>query len=398
MKKILIISQYFYPNNFRINDLISKLSDKKYKIEIISSNVNYVSKKKDSAKKYERLKFPRKNFIIHRLSVISRNGSSFIGIALEYLTFIITGIYFVRKNIINKKKFDKVFVYGTSPIIQALIAIYVKKKLNIPIVLWVQDLWPQSVTYTGYIKNEFLIQILRNVTGYIYKNSDVILIQSPDFKKKIKDIYNHKNIHYLPNPPEEINIKKRNFFINKNNFNIFYAGNFGKAQNLEILLKAANLLKNKTKIKFYFFGDKKTAKDLLKLKKKYKLENCYFPGYVEKKYFTFLLKNASALTLGLKKNEIWYVTIPSKLQSYLNSGRPIIGFLSGTAAQIIKESKVGYVVGPDDFKGLAKTIEKLSKKTKKSLNIMGMNGKKYCKKYFNINNITNKLEIFLNEA
>ena len=397
MKKILIISQYFYPNNFRINDLISKLSDKKYKIEIISSNVNYVSKTKSNAKINEVLKFPGKNFIIHRLSVISRNGSSFIGIALEYLTFIITGIYFAKKNLINKKKFDKIFVYGTSPITQALVAIYVKKKLKIPIILWVQDLWPESVIYTGYIKNKFLIEILRSLTKYIYKNSDIILIQSPDFKKRIKDIYNHKNIHYLPNPPEEISIKKRKFSINKNNFNVFYAGNFGKAQNLEILIKAANILKNKTKIKFYFFGDKKKAINLLNLKTKYKLENCYFPGYVDKKYFTFLLRHASVLTLGLKKNEIWSVTIPSKLQSYLNSGRPIIGFLTGTSAKIIKDSKVGYAVSPDDFKGLAKTIEKLSKKSKKSLNIMGMNGKSYCKKYFNINNIINRLEIFLNE-
>ena len=127
MKKILIISQFFYPNNFRINDLVSKLSDKKYKIEIISSNVNYISKKKDNLKIYQQLKFPGKDFIIHRLSVISRNGSGFIGIALEYLTFIISWIFFVRKNIRNKKKFDKIFVYGTSPIFQALIAIYVKK-------------------------------------------------------------------------------------------------------------------------------------------------------------------------------------------------------------------------------------------------------------------------------
>jgi len=395
MKKILIISQFFYPNNFRINDLVSKLSDKKYKIEIISSNVNYISKKKDNLKIYQQLKFPGKDFIIHRLSVISRNGSGFIGIALEYLTFIISGIFFVRKNIRNKKKFDKIFVYGTSPIFQALIAIYVKKKLNIPIILWVQDLWPESVIYTGYIKNKFLIQILKNVTKYIYKNSDVILIQSPDFKKKIKDIYKHKNIHYLPNPSEEICIKNKNFFINKNNFNVFYTGNFGRAQNLDILLEAANILRDKKKIKFYFFGDKKKAEDLLRLKKKYKLENCYFPGYVEKKYFTFLLTNASVLTLGLKENKIWSVTIPSKLQSYLNAGRPIIGFLTGTAAKIIKESKAGYVVRPDDYKGLAKIIQKLSKKSKKSLNSMGMNGKSYCKKYFNINKIINRLEIFL---
>ena len=131
MKKILIISQYFYPNNFRINDIISKLSGKNYDIEIFSSNVNYISKKKDNKKNYQKLKFPGKNFNIHRLPVISRNGSSFIGIASEYISFVISGIFYGKKIILNKnKKFDKIFVYGTSPITQALIAIYLKKKIK----------------------------------------------------------------------------------------------------------------------------------------------------------------------------------------------------------------------------------------------------------------------------
>ncbi len=396
MKKILIISQYFYPNNFRINDIISKLSDKNYSIEILSSNVNYINKKRNNKIKYQKIKFPGKSFNIHRLPVISRNGSSFIGIASEYISFIVSGIFFSNKNLLNlNKKFDKIFVYGTSPILQALIAIYLKKKIKIPVILWVQDLWPESVVYTGYIKNTLLINILRFLIKYIYKNCDTILIQSPDFKAKIKKIYDHKNIHYLPNPPETIHIERKNFLIDKRYFNVFYTGNFGKAQNLEILMLAANLLKDKKNIRFYFFGDKKKARDLIKLKEKLKLQNCYFPGYVEKKYFTFLLSQASIVTLGLKKNEIWSVTIPSKLQSYLNSGKPIVGFLTGTAAKIIKNSKAGYVNNPNDFKGLAKSIEKLSKKSKKSLDIMGMNGKSYCEKYFNINNIIKELKKFI---
>ena len=396
MKKILIISQYFYPNNFRINDIISKFSVKNYNIEIFSSNVNYIGKKKDNKKNYQKLKFPGKSFNIHRLPVISRNGSSFIGIASEYISFIVSGIFYGKKNILNKnKKFDKIFVYGTSPITQALIAIYFKKKLKIPIILWVQDLWPESVIYTGYIKNKLLIDILRSLIKYIYKNCDIILIQSPDFKSNIKRIFNHKKIHYLPNPPEIINIKNKKFLIDKKYFNVFYTGNFGRAQNLKILVLAANYLKDKKNIRFYFFGDKKKARDLIKLKEKLELQNCFFPGYVEKKYFTFLLSQASILTLGLKKNEIWSVTIPSKLQSYLNSGKPIVGFLAGTAAKIIRNSKAGYVNNPNDFKGLAKSIEKLSKKSKKSLYIMGMNGKSYCEKYFNINNIIKNLKKFL---
>lgn len=396
-KKILIISQYFYPNNFRINDIVSKLPEKKYTIEILSSNLNYISKKKNNIKKYKKLKFPNKKFFtIHRLPVISRNGSSFFGIASEYVSFVLSGIIYGKKKIINKNKmFDKIFVYGTSPIIQALIAIYLKKKLKVPIILWVQDLWPESVIYTGYLKNRLLIKILRLLIKYIYKNCDVILIQSPDFKAKIRKIYKHDKIFYLPNPAEVTYVRKKNFLVNKDFFNVFYTGNFGRAQNLEILIYAANILKNKKNIRFYFFGDKKKARQLVELKQKLKLQNCFFPGYVEKKYFKYLLSKASIVTLGLKKNEIWSVTIPSKLQSYLNSGKPIAGFLSGTAAKIIKNSKAGYVNNPNDFKGLAKSIEKLSKKSKKSLDIMGMNGKNYCEKYFNINDITKKFEKFL---
>lgn len=394
-KKILIISQFFYPNNFRINDVVKSLSDKKYEIDIISSNINYSNILKKNENKYKKIFFPRKKFRIHLLPTLNRNKSNFINLSLEYLSFIFLGIFYSNKILPKNKKIDKIFVYGTSPILQALVAIYFKKRNNSSIILWVQDLWPESLFYTGFVKSKFILKIIKFIVRYIYINSKIILIQSQSFKKYIKQIYKHKRIYYLPNPSEITENKRKNFNINKKYFNLLYTGNFGVAQNLQILLFAANELKKNTKIRFYFFGNNKKAKNLIYLKNEMNLVNCFFPGYVEKKYYFHLLSQASILTFGLKNNKIWSATVPSKLQSYLQAGKPIVCFAPGEASKIIQNSKSGYVVKSDDYKGLAKLILKLSNKSKKSLDILGKNGKKYCKKNFDIKIISNAIQKYL---
>ena len=146
-KKILIISQYFWPNNFRINDILSNLSDKKYEITIICANTNYIKKNKFPKFELKKKKFQKKNFNILSVPVLHRKSSSFFSIILHYFSFIFSGIYYGNKNL-NNKKFDKIFIYGTSPILQAFVGLYFKKKFKAPIVLWVQDLWPESIYFT----------------------------------------------------------------------------------------------------------------------------------------------------------------------------------------------------------------------------------------------------------
>ena len=392
-KKILIISQYFWPNNFRINDILSNLSDKKYEITIICANTNYIKKNKFPKFELKKKKFQKKNFNILSVPVLHRKSSSFFSIILHYFSFIFSGIYYGNKNL-NNKKFDKIFIYGTSPILQAFVGLYFKKKFKAPIVLWVQDLWPESIYFTGYIKNNFFLNLIKYFVGIIYNNSNIILAQSKGFIKLIKNNCSHKNIYYLPNPVNKIYTTKTRYKLKKG-FNVVYTGNFGVAQNVENIIKSANKLKRYDNINFYFFGDTSKGKYLIELKKKLNLSNCFFPGYINNQEYFSILKQSSLLIFGLKKNIIWSNTIPSKFQSYLLSGRPILGYIDGITANIINEVKCGYTVKPHDYIEISNTIKKMSKYSKKRLNKMGHNGKIYCIKNYNLKKITAKLESFI---
>lgn len=390
-KRILIISQFFWPDNFRINDVIGSLSDKKYDITVITAKTSYTNQfNSKSNLRVEIKKFPNKKFIIFRVPVFHRVKSTIFYISLNYLSFIFSGIFFGIR-LLKNKKFDKIFVYGTSPIIQSFVGLYFKKKLKIPIIIWVQDLWPESIIYSGYIKNYLIINFIRYFVDIIYKNANVILLQSKGFFKFFrKNIYKNKII-YLPNPCEKFLLtNKKNLFFKKS-FNIVYAGNFGVAQNLSIVLKAANLLKQED-VSFYFFGDNSRATDLLFLKKKLNLTNCFFPGYLKKQEFFSTLNQASALVFGLKKNKIWSNTIPSKLQSYMSIGVPIIAYIDGISKKIIRQAQCGIVNTPNDYKGLAKSILKLKKMNKTQISRYKKNAMNYSNKHFNLIKISNKLQ------
>lgn len=394
--KILIISQYFWPNNFRINDIISNFSDKKYKITILTANTNYIKNNKSPKFKIKKIKFKKTNFDILKVPVLHRKNSTFISIFLHYLSFIVSGIYYGNK-FLSKKDFDKIFVYGTSPILQAFVALYFKRKFKAPVILWVQDLWPESVYYTGYVKNKFLLSIIRFFVKKIYDNCKIILVQSKGFINLVKKNCIHNKIYYLPNPVNKIYSTQKKIKLNKG-FNIIYTGNFGLAQNVEIIIKAANELKKHKKINFYFFGDTHKGKHLIDLKNKLNLNNCYFPGYISAENYFATIKQASVLIFGLKKNIIWSNTIPSKFQSYLLSGKPIIGYIDGISADIIRDAKCGYVEKPNNYIGLANRIIKMSKLPKKKLNTMGYNGKFYCINNYNLNKITRKLQYFMSNV
>ena len=159
-----------------------------------------------------------------------------INFVLTYLTFLTSGTIYCL--FFYRKKIDYIFVYATSPVIQALIGVFLKKinHKNAKLIVWVQDLWPESIIETGYLKNKLLIKLIDKLINYIYKSCDIILTQSETLKINIENKVKNKQIFYLPNP-------SKNFFLrNKTRdkkFNILYAGI--KVQNLHILLKLRNL-------------------------------------------------------------------------------------------------------------------------------------------------------------
>ena len=400
--KILIISQYFYPENFKINDVALTLKEKGYEVEVLTGIPNY-----PSGNLYDGFKFWSKNdsffkgIKVYRAKLIPRKRGGALMISLNYLSFVFFGFF---KLMTINKKFDKIITFAPSPITVGILGSIASIKYNAKSLLWVQDLWPESVKIAGGVKNPLILYFLDSLTRAIYKFTDLILVQSEFFEEYLINQRVSKNkIKYLPNYAEEFyKIVEPDKMIKKSfgdGFAIMFAGNIGEAQNLNVLVDAANILKDdQINVKFILIGEGR-YKDLLKQYiEKLNLEDLIiFKGYIDPVEIPEYFASADALFLSLKSSKIFSLTIPSKLQTYMACARPIIGSIDGVSAKIINDSKSGFTCEPENPKLLAQIIKQMTKLSAQERIEMSKNGRKYYLKNFDKNIVINKLITEINQ-
>jgi glycosyltransferase involved in cell wall biosynthesis len=315
---------------------------------------------------------------------------------LNYLSFIFSSIIFlfIRS---QKLKYDLIFVYAPSPVIHSLIGVYLKKIKKIPMIVWLQDLWPVSLESSGQIKNKLLIKFIQNLVNYIYSKVDLMLIQSMAYKKHLKGKISNSKVFYIPNAFRDH--KKQILKKTNKNFNIFYCGNIGKVQEFNSIVYAAKeIQKKKLNINFIFFGEG-VNKNLLKKKIiENKLKNFFIKDHVSLKKLIKELTYADTLYVSLKNFKELNLTVPSKIQFYMSAGKPILAELSGESAKVIKESRSGMVSFPGNKKLLLNNILKMYKlKKKHKLNNLGKNGYNFYKKNYSLNKVIYQIKKCINQ-
>jgi len=387
-QKILFICQNFWPENFRSTDVVNNLVDSGYEVEVLTSNPNYPEGKIYNNYSWYNFKTEiyKNKFLVHRVPTIPRGKSNYLFIFFNYLAFIVFGIIFGLIKLKNKK-FNYILVFASSPIFQVYIGCVIKLFKKIKLVTWVQDLWPENLIALDIIKNKSLINFINYLTCKIYKFNDILIAQSRSFQN-ILSKRSSKKVLYIPNYAEIFNkniIKKK---INKK-FTIVYGGNIGKAQKLLTLLKSAKKLKVNDKVNIKIFGDGIELEKLKKYKKENNLKHVTLYGKVSKNKILKEFVNSDALFLCLAKDKFLNFTIPAKLQSYYSIGKPIIASASGETKKIILSSKAGFCSPPENEVLLYKNILKLIKLKKNNLKKLGINSKKYYKKNFSKEIITN---------
>lgn len=380
--RILLISHYFWPENFKINDLAKFLS-KNNKITVLTGSPSYPNK--NIFKKFKQNKVKFKNIEILRVPVLKRNNSIF-SIFLNYLTFLVSLSTIGVFKLINKK-FDLILVFGTSPPTVMIPAILISKIKNIKIAFWVLDLWPDTLISINLIKNKFFIKLIRSYVSYIYNYSNVIFAQSNAFVKELgRYCKNKKKIVYFPTWADQINnVKNKNKkqIFNKNYFYITFTGNIGEVQDFENILNCAETLKINNKIKWLIVGDGSKYLWLKNQIEKRNLDsNFILTGNLSRDQMPHILKNSDCLLLVLKKSKIDKFTVPGKLSNYMMSKKPIVGMIDGEAYDIIKNSNCGLVCRSGEYKKLSINIKKVFKFSKSKKLTLGKNGFYYAKKYF----------------
>ncbi len=387
--RILIVSQYFWPENFRINDLALGLQSKGYTVTVLTGMPNYpqgsffegygVFKKR--TEDYRGIK-------VLRVPLIPRGRGGFFNLIANYLSFAVTAT--VLGPLYCRDRFDLIFVYEPSPITVGLPALLLKQLKSVPIILWVQDLWPESLSATGAIKSKPLLSVIERIVRFIYAGCDQILVQSKAFIDPIKKLgVPGEKINYFPNSAEDLYRPIARSSENvlpidlPKGFRVMFAGNIGVAQDFQTILDAAELLKEYDDIHWIIVGDGRMRLWVEEEIEKRQLTNTvHLAGKYPAEKMSLFFAGADAMLATLKKEPIFALTIPAKVQSYLACARPVIAALEGEGARIIDEARAGIICPPENPEALSHAVLAMYHIPLKERETMGERGRNYFELHF----------------
>ncbi|TDD98365.1 glycosyltransferase family 4 protein [Flavobacterium cellulosilyticum] len=392
---ILIVTQYFWPEEFRINDLAIDLVKRGNTVTVLTGNPNYPQGKFFKGYGYNYKIENYKGIKIYRVPIIPRGNNSLI-LILNYLSFVIAGSLFA---IFHKIKYDKIFAVNFSPITALYPAIVYKKRHKTQLYIWVQDLWPESVIAASKISSKFIQKVLTKMVENIYSQSDRVLLQSEGFVSSVKEKgVTDGQIGYIPNWAEDLYSDSSNIQIDKykevipSGFKVMFAGNIGEAQDFNSIVKAAELTRNIPEIKWVIVGDgRKRAWLELEIVRLGLEKTIFLVGRYPVEEMPSFFVHADIMLLTLKNEDIFALTIPSKVQSYMAFGKPIIGMLNGIGSDVITNAKCGYVGMAGNPNSLAENVIKAYRLDSKKLFEMGVNGKRYYDANFSKTIVIDKL-------
>src|SRR3990167_2626530 len=400
---ILIISQYFWPESFRINDLAEGLAERGHQVTVLTGKPNY-----PGGEYYKGYGFLKKNhdtyrsMNIVRAPLVPRGKNSNLGLAMNYLSF---AFFASMVGVLKCKRPDVIFVYEPSPITVGLPAIFFKKIKKVPIIFWVQDLWPESVIAVNGIRSKKILKCLEKLVRFIYSHCDTILTTSRSFFDPIKRFnVSEDKLRYFPQTaellyqPMDPALCEAEGKLMPQGFRILFSGNIGVSQDIETIIQSAILLKQHKEIKWIFLGDGSKRSWLQDAIIRNALtDTVYWLGHHPVESIPRFFACADAFLVTVKKDPAFSCTVPAKIQSYLACAKPIVGALDGEGRSIIEESKAGVVTQSSDPASLAQIAMDLHSLKPDVRMQMGLNGKKYFDEHFQRDMLLGKLEHWMLE-
>jgi glycosyltransferase involved in cell wall biosynthesis len=394
--RVLILSQYFWPESFRINEVAASLLQAGCEIAVLTGQPNYPDGKVFPG--YRAWSSGREQhpagYTIYRVPIAPRGSAKGWQLALNYLMFVVSASLRGRR-LLRGQRFDVILVYAPSPILQAIPGIFLKRPLHAALVTWIQDLWPESIAVAGFVSNRWLLARVGSLVRWIYRRCDLLLVQSEAFVPTVESMAGGVPVRYQPNPGELTSgispaVADASITLQPG-FNVVFAGNFGTVQALDTVLDAAERLLSYPDIHIVLVGSGSRHGWLVEQVASRKLTNIRFIARLPPEAMPALFLQASALLATLVRSPIMTKTIPSKVQAYLASGRPIIASLDGEGARVIGEAGAGLTCAAEDSAALANVILRLRVMPAGELQRMGEAGRAYYRKHFDPAVLTQKL-------
>lgn len=398
--RVLLVTQYFYPENFKSNDVAFELARRGYDVTVLTGLPNYPGGKVfDGYGIFRKRKETINGVKVLRTLVVPRGKGGGVRLALNYMSWaFIASVWAFFMSLFNR--YDAVIVHETSPITQGFPALVVKWMRRVPMYFWVLDLWPESLQAAGNINNRHVLGFFAWVAKLMYRNSEKILISSRGFRESILDKGDFKDkLVYFPNWAEDVFAASPNVPVPAlpDGFKVMFAGNVGEAQDFDNVLRAAMLLKG-TGVRLIILGDgrKKAWADSFVAENG--LEDVVFMmGRHPLETMPAFFSQADVLFLSLKNDYIFSLTAPAKLQAYMASGKPVLAMVDGEARNLIEDAECGLSCAAGDYEAFAQCVLTIKSMSADERAGMGRNGKKYFDKYFRKDKCIDSLCNLLND-
>lgn len=403
--RLLIVTQYFWPESFVINDLVRILAAQGHQVEVLTGKPNYPDGQVFEGYSADGCasEIYAGSVVVHRVPLRPRGRGGARNLALNYLSFVVNGLrYFPR--MVAGRHFDAILVFALSPITAAIPAIWLKWRLHSHLAIWIQDLWPESLKATGFVRNQTVLTAVGWLVNAIYACADTLLVQSRGFIAPTAARARAERIVYYPNSyadtaacssttslPDELRWEMENHDC------IVFAGNVGTAQAVDTLLEAAIQLQHRSRFRLVIVGSGSMLRWLENEVERRAVSNIVLAGRFPPHMMPAIFSRAVGLVVTLTREEIFSYTVPSKIQAYLAAGRPIIAALDGEGARVIEDAGAGLTCPAEDSSALAACMARLLDMPVASREALARAGRRYYLEHFEMEQQSRRLVDILTE-
>ena len=405
--KLLVVSQYFWPENFRINDICDGLVERGHSVDVLTSLPNVPQGRfYDGYGWFKRGPKEHKGIGIERVGVIRRGSGGGLRWMLNCASFAVNSLFHLPK--LRKNDYDAVFVFANSPVTKILPAKRFAKVKKIPNVIFILDIWPESMFFLLGMKEKgketFFKKTSRAVSRWLYRSGDLLLVSSKGFEGKLRDMGLDNEIAYFPNYAEPFKLEKnddisrKKLGLLKEDFVVGFAGNVGRAQGLDKLIEAAAENRNGG-IKYLIVGDGSELDDIkLRCAGSRLTDRFVFTGWVDSAVVPNYLDLCDVLLVSLEDSGVLNLTVPAKLQTYMHAAKPVIAFLNGAGAEVVRKARCGATAAAGDAEALREAIDGIAACPKAVLEQAGRNGQVYCGEHYDREKVLDSLVDYIEDA
>jgi glycosyltransferase involved in cell wall biosynthesis len=381
--RVLLLTQWFDPEPaFKGMVFARELVRQGFDVEVVTGFPNYPGGKLYPGYKMRLLQREHIDGVsVTRVPLYPSHNNSAVHRILNYVSFAASALIYI---LFAARRPELIYVYHpplTVPVVAAVVRLF----RRVTVVLDIQDMWPDTLQATGMFSNPHALRLVSRVCDWVYRNVDHIVVLSPGFKRLLAERgVSTAKVDVVLNWCDEAQLTTtaggdvRVELPAAGSFRIVFAGNLGKAQVMDAVLEAAELLRERApKIHFILVGSGVEVERLKQKAGAMRLPNLTFVARVSLREVGMMMRQADALLVHLRNEPLFEITIPSKTQAYMAIGKPILMAVNGDAEDLVRKAGCGVHASPEHPEAIAAAATALFELSPEALTAMGDRGRQF---------------------